>query len=46
MQRVSQMNIVPDLLGRLEPKADLRVLVDASAVEPGSYLKPEQVRLC
>lgn len=44
MQRVSQMSIVPDILGRLEPKADLRVVLKDTSMEPGSFLEPSQVR--
>lgn len=43
MQRVSQMNIVPDLIGQIEPRADLRVAVKGGYVEPGSYINPNQV---
>lgn len=42
MQRVSQMHIVPDILGRLEPQADLRLTINGTPVEPGSYIKPTQ----
>lgn len=39
------MNVIPDVLGRIEPRADLRVVLQRGFVEPGSYLKPNQVRL-
>lgn len=43
MQRVSQMSIVPDLIGQIEPRVDLRVAVKGGYIEPGSYINPNQV---
>lgn len=44
MQRLTQMHVITDLLGTFDPDADLGILVDEGEVEPGSYLKPLQVR--
>ena len=38
------MHIVPDLLGTVDPDVDLQVLVEDGIVDPGVYLKPQQVR--
>lgn len=38
MQRVSQMGIVPDLLGMLAPQADVRICLNGGYVEPGSFV--------
>lgn len=43
MQRIEQMNIISDLLGVIDPDADLQVLVDGGEVIPGAYLLPQQV---
>jgi len=42
MQRVLQMNVVPDLLGEIDPDADLRVLLNDADVEVGSFLEPSK----
>ncbi|KAK9899746.1 PEBP-like protein [Cystobasidium minutum MCA 4210] len=42
MQRVSQMNIVPDLIGHIAPQVDLRVSLKGGYVEPGSFINPNQ----
>lgn len=43
MQRISQMHVVPDVIGRIQPLADVRVAIQDGLVEPGSYIKPSQV---
>lgn len=61
MERIHQMNVVPDLLPTFHPSLDLRITFPEppplstylrtrvkrrhAAVEPGSYLLPEQVCL-
>ncbi|GAA5972018.1 hypothetical protein JCM11641_002459 [Rhodosporidiobolus odoratus] len=44
MQRVTQMNVTPDLLAAISPQADVRFRVGGEAVEPGSFTKPAQTR--
>ncbi|GAA6028740.1 hypothetical protein JCM8097_007371 [Rhodosporidiobolus ruineniae] len=44
MQRVTQMNVVPDLLPSVSPQADVRIQVGGSVVEPGSFVQPAQTR--
>lgn len=44
MQRVEQMNVVPDVLGSFEPDANIVVSVQDGQVTPGVFLVPSQVR--
>ena len=47
MQRIIQMNVIPDLIPRCTPTIDLAVSFGESPVatggEPGAYLLPSQV---
>ncbi|WVQ94933.1 hypothetical protein IAU59_002020 [Kwoniella sp. CBS 9459] len=44
MQRVLQMNVVPDLLPEIPPTAPLALTLNGSYVEPGSVQKPSIFR--
>lgn len=44
MERLTQMNVIPDVLAPgLEPTVEVAVKLAEGQVEPGVYLKPEQV---
>lgn len=45
MHRITQMNVVPDLVGNVVPSMDLAVIFskESGRVIPGSYLSPSQV---
>lgn len=57
MERIHQMNVIPDVLSDIRPSFDLHVTARTSseefrktkkwqvAVEPGTFLSPEQVRV-
>jgi len=42
MQRITQMNVIPDLLPSIEPVADLRVRLGGADIVPGVFLEPQQ----
>jgi large subunit ribosomal protein L35 len=45
MERLTQMNVIPDILAPgLEPTVEVAVKLSEGQVEPGVFLKPEQVR--
>lgn len=44
MQRVTQMNVIPDVLGDIYPEADVRIKVAGETIEPGVFTLPAQVR--
>lgn len=45
MERLTQMNVIPDLLAPgLEPTVEVAIKLPEGQVEPGVFLKPEQVR--
>jgi large subunit ribosomal protein L35 len=44
MERLTQMNVIPDLLALgLEPTVEVAVMLPEGQVEPGVFVKPEQV---
>jgi large subunit ribosomal protein L35 len=44
MERLTQMNVIPDLLAPgLDPTVEVAVMLPEGQVEPGVFLKPEQV---
>lgn len=44
LQRVEQMNVVPDLLPEIDPVVELKLRIDNQLLEPGQYSKPAHVR--
>ncbi|KAK4048989.1 mitochondrial 54S ribosomal protein YmL35 [Microbotryomycetes sp. JL221] len=44
MQRVTQMNVIPDILPDLNPQAVLNMTVNGDMIEPGSYTLPAHTR--
>lgn len=46
MERLTQMNVIPDVLApNMNPTVEVSVKVAEGQVEPGVFLKPEQVIL-
>lgn len=45
MERLHQMNVIPDVLGDLRPTLDLNLVIrgNPTPVEPGSFLSSHQV---
>ncbi|BGP25764.1 mitochondrial 54S ribosomal protein YmL35 [Rhodotorula toruloides] len=44
MQRVTQMNVTPDVVGDIYPEIDLRIQVAGETIEPGVFTLPAQTR--
>ncbi|EGU11322.1 hypothetical protein RTG_02794 [Rhodotorula toruloides ATCC 204091] len=44
MQRVTQMNVIPDVVGDIYPEIDLRIQVAGETIEPGVFTLPAQTR--
>ena len=45
MERLTQMSVIPDVLAPgLEPTVEVNVKLAEGQVEPGVFLKPEQVK--
>lgn len=44
MERLHQMNVIPDVLGNLRPTADLSLVLrgNPTPVEPGSFVTASQ----
>lgn len=43
MQRVTQMNVTPDLIASISPSADVRVSISGEDTVPGVFVLPSQV---
>ncbi|KAM0746918.1 PEBP-like protein [Meredithblackwellia eburnea MCA 4105] len=44
MQRVTQMNVTPDILPSISPVAEVKISIDGEVIEPGVFRLPSQTR--